>query len=67
MKKTHTVNIDAFPDDIKPLLKPEMTNDEIAVLGNVLIRHKMANVKNKLLGWYYAKKLKGKSGKDIQK
>ena len=65
MKKTHSVNVDKIPDDYKCLVKPEMTNDEIATLGNVLIRMKYENLKNRLFGWYYEKKLKRKSKGNI--
>lgn len=49
-------NLDNIPDEYKPLVKEEMTRDEVALLGTVIIRDKIARLKNKMFGWYYERK-----------
>ena len=68
MKKfKHSVDISKIPDEFKCLVKDEMTNEEIALLGNVVLRYKIDSLKNRLYGWKNEKRFKGKNRKDIQK
>ena len=57
----HKVNIENIPDEYKSLVKPEMTNAEIGMLGTVLLKQKLSNLKYKLFRWYNAKRTKRKN------
>jgi hypothetical protein len=66
MKKIkHKVNVDNIDDEYKSLVKEEMTNAEVTILGTVIVKHKIERMKNKLFGWYYAKKNSEKNKKEI--
>ena len=68
MKKfKHSVDVSKIPDEFKCLVKDEMTNEEIAQLGNVVLRYKIDSLKNRFYGWKNEKRFKGKNRKDIQK
>ena len=54
----HKVNIENIPDKYKHLVKPEMTNNEVAFLGHIIMKDKIANLKHKLFGWYYERRNK---------
>jgi len=54
----HKVDIDNVPDKYKYLVKEEMTNDEIAILGTIIMKDKLSNFKQKLLWWKHDRKTK---------
>lgn len=56
MKTTFKVNTSNIPDELQPLVKDEMTRQEIALLGNVILRMKIDKFKNKIFGWWYNRK-----------
>lgn len=60
MKKKIKVNIDKIDDKYKPLAKEEMSYGELSLMGTVILKDKIANLKQRF-SW---KKLKKNSGKD---
>jgi DNA primase len=65
MKKTFRVNLENIPDELQPLVKEEMTKDEVAMLGTVIMKMKYEKFKNKLMGWWYERKPKIKNRKEV--
>ena len=50
MKKTFTVNVDHVDPEFQSICKPEMTSDEIGVLGMIVLKYKVSRLKQKILG-----------------
>lgn len=46
-----TVDIDKIDDEYKPFIKDEMTTVEISLLGQAILKNKVANIKNKISRW----------------
>jgi len=47
----HKVNVDAVDEQFKPLVKEEMTNEEIGQLGTAIMHYKIECFKNKVAEW----------------
>lgn len=65
MKKTFRVNLENIPDELQPLVKEEMTKDEVALLGTIIFKMKYEKFKNKLMGWWYERKSKTKNREKV--
>lgn len=63
MGKTYKIEIEKYPEEYQSLLKHEMTAYEISNLGNIIIKNKFKNIKNKMFGWYYDRKIKRENRK----
>lgn len=61
----HKVNVESIPDEFKPLVKPKMSNEEVASLGAIILKYKIERFKNKYFGWYYARKNKKQGKKKV--
>jgi hypothetical protein len=61
----HKVNMDNVDEKYKPLVKENMTTQEIQILGEIILKEKIQNLKNKLFGWYYKRKNKKNNKKKI--
>jgi len=61
----HRVDVDKVDEEYRSLVKPEMSNNEVAQLGVVIAKQKLSKIKNKLFGWYYERKSKKQSKKKI--
>jgi len=61
----HKINIENIPEKYKSFVKPEMTNQEISMFGTIILKEKIQNIKNKLFGWYYEKKIEKNNRKKI--
>ena len=49
MKKIkHKVNVDNIPEEFKGVVKSEMTNAEVGVLGVVVLKYKISMFKEKM-------------------
>lgn len=59
------VNTKKIPEKYKMLVKENMSYGEINQFGNIILKEKIANIKNKLFGWYYARQIKKKNRKKI--
>ena len=58
LKKTVSVDVDKIPDEFKSLVKPEMTLNEVSMLGNVIFKMKVERFKTKLKRFFYGKRFK---------
>ena len=47
IKKTMSVNLELIDDEYRPICKKEMTSHEIGVLGIVVLKHKLAKLKER--------------------
>jgi len=65
MNLKHKVDIDNIPDEYRSLVKPEMTNTEVSMLGVVVAKQKLSHLKNKICWWKHERKLKKESREKI--
>ncbi|MFX0132514.1 MAG: hypothetical protein ACFFDN_02590 [Candidatus Hodarchaeota archaeon] len=67
MTKKYKIDLAKIPDDdeYKGLLKEEMTKQEVAMLGTIIMKDKISKLKYKLFGWYYERKSKNKNQKKV--
>ena len=64
-KLKYKVDVDKVDEEYRSLVKPEMTNNEVAQLGVIIAKQKLSSIKNKWFGWYYKRKAKKQSKKEI--
>lgn len=59
MKKfVKKVDVDSVPEKYKGLVKPEMTYEDMSILGKAIMKEKFYKIKQKLFWWYYERKSK---------
>lgn len=65
--KKYKINLNNIPDDdpYKGLMKEEMSKQEVAMLGTIIMKDKIDKLKHKLFGWYYERKSKTKNNEKV--